>query len=215
MTYAIQKQDFIDEPRGDLASRTLAMPAPYQSTRRHLWRLDHGLDGFGRLDDGRLYFSRSSRLPCPTSRSSSLCRRVTRCVAIRIRSGSAHPSPSILRCGCWQGRGPSESDRGGVAPVAVNENGRPLPFRIASPRGSSHAFPQSPADCREEADRQDSPGRNQTGIEGSAALAPDSVLADLVDARVRAIERHWKHRFSWGQGIVRAANPLPPTPPQR
>jgi hypothetical protein len=30
------------------------------------------------------------------------------------------------------------------------------------------------------------------------SLAPDSVLADLADARVRAIERHWKHRFRWG-----------------
>lgn len=30
------------------------------------------------------------------------------------------------------------------------------------------------------------------------ALAPDSVLAELADARVRAIESHWKHRFSWG-----------------
>jgi hypothetical protein len=30
------------------------------------------------------------------------------------------------------------------------------------------------------------------------ALAPDSVLADLADARVRAIESHWKHRFRWG-----------------
>ena len=29
------------------------------------------------------------------------------------------------------------------------------------------------------------------------AHAPDSVLADLVDARVRAIEGHWKHRFGW------------------
>jgi hypothetical protein len=27
------------------------------------------------------------------------------------------------------------------------------------------------------------------------SLAPDSALADLVDARVRAIESHWKHRF--------------------
>jgi hypothetical protein len=30
------------------------------------------------------------------------------------------------------------------------------------------------------------------------ALAPDSVLADLADVRVRAIESHWKHRFCWG-----------------
>jgi hypothetical protein len=27
------------------------------------------------------------------------------------------------------------------------------------------------------------------------SLAPDSALADLVDARVRAIESRWKHRF--------------------
>jgi hypothetical protein len=30
------------------------------------------------------------------------------------------------------------------------------------------------------------------------SVAPDSVLADLVDARVSAIENHWKHRFGWG-----------------
>jgi hypothetical protein len=30
------------------------------------------------------------------------------------------------------------------------------------------------------------------------SLAPDSALADLVDARVRAIESRWKHRFGWG-----------------
>jgi hypothetical protein len=30
------------------------------------------------------------------------------------------------------------------------------------------------------------------------SLAPDSALADLVDARIRAIESHWKHRFGWG-----------------
>jgi hypothetical protein len=30
------------------------------------------------------------------------------------------------------------------------------------------------------------------------SLAPDSALADLVDARVRAIESHWTHRFGWG-----------------
>jgi hypothetical protein len=30
------------------------------------------------------------------------------------------------------------------------------------------------------------------------SVAPDSVLADLVDARVSAIESHWKHRFGWG-----------------
>ena len=28
--------------------------------------------------------------------------------------------------------------------------------------------------------------------------APESVLADLVDARVRLIESHWKRRFRWG-----------------
>ena len=27
------------------------------------------------------------------------------------------------------------------------------------------------------------------------SVAPESVLADLVDARVRAIESHWKRRF--------------------
>jgi hypothetical protein len=30
------------------------------------------------------------------------------------------------------------------------------------------------------------------------SLAPDSALADLVDARVRAIESHWTHPFGWG-----------------
>ena len=30
------------------------------------------------------------------------------------------------------------------------------------------------------------------------SLAPDGVLADLVDAKVRVIESHWKHRFGWG-----------------
>jgi hypothetical protein len=29
------------------------------------------------------------------------------------------------------------------------------------------------------------------------SVAPESVLADLVDARVRAIESDWKHRFGW------------------
>jgi hypothetical protein len=32
------------------------------------------------------------------------------------------------------------------------------------------------------------------------SAVPDSVLADLVDARVRAIESHWKHRFGWALG---------------
>jgi hypothetical protein len=29
--------------------------------------------------------------------------------------------------------------------------------------------------------------------------APESVLADLVDARVRLIESHWKRRVRWGR----------------
>ena len=31
------------------------------------------------------------------------------------------------------------------------------------------------------------------------SLAPESVLADLVDARVRMIESHWKRRVRWGR----------------
>src|SRR6185437_8176460 len=38
-------------PKGELASRTLAMPA-VQSQGGHLWRLDHGADGFGRENVG-------------------------------------------------------------------------------------------------------------------------------------------------------------------
>ena len=131
MTYAIQKQDIMDEPRGDLASRTLAMPA-HTNPRGDIfggWIMGL-MDSAASMTaashtEGSVVTVAVSNIAFlqPVQAGDAVC-----CYTDPVRIGR---TSIILNIEVWvrQGRG----DRLKVTEaeftfVAVNENGRPCPL---------------------------------------------------------------------------------------
>ena len=119
------------------AAGRLGIPHPrnagqYQSTRRHLWWLDHGPDGYGRLDDGSLPCGRSvvtvavSNIAFlqPVQVGDAVC-----CYTDPVRIGRTSITLNVEVWVLRQGRGTRlKVTEAEFIFVAVNENGRPCPL---------------------------------------------------------------------------------------